>query len=85
MATHSSILAWKIQCTEEPVGYSSWGCKGVRLYLVTKQSNKQKLSSLTELHNLGKRNKKGKVSQTRKAWIAERGVSGWSRVWGQAI
>ena len=27
MATHSSILAWKIPRTEEPVGYSSWGCK----------------------------------------------------------
>ena len=32
MATHSSILAWKIQWTEEPgqrslVGYSPWGCK----------------------------------------------------------
>ena len=27
MATHSSILAWKIPWTEEPVGYSPWGCK----------------------------------------------------------
>ena len=32
MATHSSILAWKIQWTEEPgrrslVGYSPWGRK----------------------------------------------------------
>ena len=27
MATHSSILAWKIPWTEEPVGYSSWGHK----------------------------------------------------------
>ena len=28
MATHSSILAWKIPCMEEPVhGYSPWGCK----------------------------------------------------------
>ena len=85
MATHSSILAWKIQGTEETVGYSSQGCKRARHYLVTKQSNKQKPSSLTGLHNLGKRNKKGKVSQTRKPWIAERGVSGWSRVWGQII
>ena len=25
MATHSSILAWKIPCTEEPG--SPWGCK----------------------------------------------------------
>ena len=27
MATRSSILAWKIPWTEEPVGYSSWGHK----------------------------------------------------------
>ena len=27
MATHSSILAWKIPWTEEPVGYSPRGCK----------------------------------------------------------
>ena len=27
MATHSSLLAWRIPWTEEPGGYSSWGCK----------------------------------------------------------
>ena len=27
MATHSSILAWRIQWTEELAGYSPWGCK----------------------------------------------------------
>ena len=27
MATHASILAWKISWTEEPSGYSSWGHK----------------------------------------------------------
>ena len=27
MATHSSILAWRIPLTEEPVGYSPLGCK----------------------------------------------------------
>ena len=27
MATHSSILPWRIPWTEEAVGYSSWGCK----------------------------------------------------------
>ena len=27
MATHSSILAWRIPWTEEPVGYSPRGCK----------------------------------------------------------
>ena len=27
MATHSSILAWRISRTEEPMGYSPWGRK----------------------------------------------------------
>ena len=27
MATHSSILAWRIPWTEEPAGYSPWGHK----------------------------------------------------------
>ena len=27
MATHSSILAWRILRTEEPGGYSPWGRK----------------------------------------------------------
>ena len=27
MATHSSILAWRIPWTEKLVGYSPWGCK----------------------------------------------------------
>ena len=27
MATHSSILAWRIPWTEEPGSYSAWGCK----------------------------------------------------------
>ena len=25
MATHSSILAWRVPWTEEPVSYSPWG------------------------------------------------------------
>ena len=29
LATHSSILAWEIPGTEEPVGYSPPGCKNV--------------------------------------------------------
>ena len=37
MATHSSILAWKIPWAEEPGGYSPWGLKKVRHDLVTKQ------------------------------------------------
>ena len=27
MATHSSILAWRISWTENLAGYSPWGCK----------------------------------------------------------
>ena len=27
MVTRSSVLAWRIPCTEEPEGYSSWGHK----------------------------------------------------------
>ena len=27
IATHSSILAWRIPWTEEPGGHSLWGCK----------------------------------------------------------
>ena len=26
-ATHSSVLAWRIQWTKEPGKYSQWGCK----------------------------------------------------------
>ena len=29
MATHSSICAWRILCTEEPGGYSPWVRKGL--------------------------------------------------------
>ena len=29
MATHSSILAWKIRGQKSPVGYSPWGCQRV--------------------------------------------------------
>ena len=27
MATHSSLLAWEIPCTEEPSGLGPWGYK----------------------------------------------------------
>ena len=27
MATHSSILAWRIPCQRNPVGYNPWGHK----------------------------------------------------------
>ena len=41
MATHSSILAWRILWTEEVMGYSPWGCKRVRNDFETKQQEKQ--------------------------------------------
>ena len=34
MAAHSTFLAWETPWTEEPGGYSLWGCKRVE---VTKQ------------------------------------------------
>ena len=37
MTTYSSILAWEISWTEEPGGYSPWGCKRVGHNLATKQ------------------------------------------------
>ena len=30
MATHSSVLAWRIPWTEEPGRLQLWGCKGSR-------------------------------------------------------
>ena len=36
MATHSSILACKIPCTEEPVSYRPWGHK--ELAMIEQQS-----------------------------------------------
>ena len=39
MATHSSILSWKIPWMEEPGSYSPWGCKELvmteRLHFIT--------------------------------------------------
>ena len=37
MATHSSILAWKIPWTEKPSGLQSMGLQRVRRDLATKQ------------------------------------------------
>ena len=39
MATHSSILAWKIPSTEGLVIYSPWGYKSVANNLVTNNVN----------------------------------------------
>ena len=37
MATHSSILAWRIPWTEEPGGYSPQGHKELDMIKVTEQ------------------------------------------------
>ena len=41
MATHSSILAWRIPWTEEPSGLRSMGMQRVGHDLVTKQKQQQ--------------------------------------------
>ena len=37
MATHFNILAWEIPWAEEPDGHWSWGQKGIRHNLATKE------------------------------------------------
>ena len=41
MATHSSILAWRIPWTEDPDSYSPWGCKRVGHDLMTKEQRQE--------------------------------------------
>ena len=43
MATHSSILAWKMPWTEEPGGLQSMGLQRVGHDLATKQQQQQSL------------------------------------------
>ena len=48
MATHLSILAWRIQRAEEPGGLQSMGSQRVRHHLATKQQQqKSKESDVT--------------------------------------
>ena len=51
MATHSSILAWKILWTEEP-GECTWGSKRVGLDLITKQQQFRNLFTVCALQIL---------------------------------
>ena len=44
MATHSSILAWRIPWTEEPGGLQSMGSQRVGLDLATKTTTKNQLT-----------------------------------------
>ena len=39
MATHSSILVWKIPWTEEPAGYSPWGRKELDMTEATEHTS----------------------------------------------
>ena len=48
MATHSSILAWKIPWTEEPGGLQSMGSQRVRHNLPTEQ---QQLQLMNDKYN----------------------------------
>ena len=49
MATHSSILAWRIPLTEEPDGLQSTGSQRVRCDLATKQS--RWLEAVDQIHS----------------------------------
>ena len=42
MATHSSVLAWRIPWTEEPGQHSLWGCKEL---VMTEQLSEVNLTS----------------------------------------
>ena len=42
LATHSSILAWKIPWTKEPGGLRPWGSRRVRHDLATKHTHTRK-------------------------------------------
>ena len=49
MATHSSILAWRIPWTEDPGGLQSMRLQRVGYNLMTKQQNRQNETFLREL------------------------------------
>ena len=45
MVTHSSILAWRIPWTEDPMDYSPWGCR--------ESDTTEKLSSTQRNYSFG--------------------------------
>ena len=49
MATHSSILAWRIPWTEEPGGLHSMGLQRIRHGLATKQQQQDYVSASQRL------------------------------------
>ena len=52
MATHSSIIAWKIPWTEEPGGLQSKGSQRVRHDVVTKQQQHEDIDCKLD-HSMG--------------------------------
>ena len=53
MATHSSILAWRIPRTEDPAGLQSTGLQRVRHDLTTKQQHYITLQTYVEGRKAG--------------------------------
>ena len=51
MATHSSILAWKISWTDEPGGLQSMGSHRVGQYSETEQQEENELDLIEQLNN----------------------------------
>ena len=49
MATHSSILAWRIPWTEEPAEYSPWGCKESDTTEVTERAQNISMTKLAPI------------------------------------
>ena len=52
MATHSSILAWRISRTEKPGGYSPWGHKESNKTEHNSNSNRKTARDLSNMVNL---------------------------------
>ena len=53
MATHSSILTWKIPWTEEPAGYSLWGRKELDMTARLNNNKETKIWEPTSSKNSG--------------------------------
>ena len=61
MAIHSSILAWRIPWTEEPGGYSPWGCKESDTTEQRTHTQEGKGREMWIRHRFGKKKKKQKA------------------------
>ena len=54
MATHSSILAWRIPWTEVPGSYSPWGCKETRLKRLNTHACRKKRKKAIRLSGISR-------------------------------